>query len=366
MLGYQHHFMDIALLLARQGVGRCGSNPSVGCVIAHQNRIIARGRTGEGGIPHAETIALAHAKEKTQGAELYTSLEPCTHHGKTPPCVDAIIKAGIKKVIYAVEDPDPRVSGKGIVALQKEGIAVIPADRKRHRLYEPILGYLKRQNSGIPYFSLKMATSRDGKIALEKNKQFWITQEDSRRHGHLLRAQHDAVLTGIGTVLADDPLLTCRLVGLESATPIRIILDSNLRIPTESQLVQTAIDVPLWIITAQNIPHEKEESLRQKNVKIFNVKKNTSGISLKRMAELLGKEGINTVLVEAGSALTTSFLKEEMVDKIYHYTAPLWIGDEGLPCLGHLGKDIKEGMNTPSLQQSHFFSSDSLDIFGRA
>ncbi|MYF07083.1 MAG: bifunctional diaminohydroxyphosphoribosylaminopyrimidine deaminase/5-amino-6-(5-phosphoribosylamino)uracil reductase RibD [Rhodospirillaceae bacterium] len=236
--------MSVALALGRRGLGTTAPNPSVGCVLVKEGRVVGRGWTQPGGRPHAEAEALGRAGAEARGATAYVTLEPCAHHGRTPPCAEALIGAGVARVVTALEDPDSRVAGSGLARLAAAGIAVesgVCADIAACDLG----GYLRRQRAGRPRFSLKLATSLDGRIATAGGDSRWITGTLARARGHALRASHDAVMIGIGTALADDPMLTCRLPGVRRQT-LRIVLDSQARLPADSRLAQTAAEHPVW------------------------------------------------------------------------------------------------------------------------
>src|SRR5882724_5724649 len=244
-IGHMRH----ALRLAARALGHVAPNPAVGCVIvADDGCIVGRGQTQAGGRPHAETVALSQAGKLARGATAYVTLEPCAHHGQTPPCADALVAAGIARVVGATIDPDARVAGTGFARLESAGVkvtrGVLEAEARALNL-----GFFRRVTEGRPLVALKIAQSADGYVADAQGNSRWITSEAARRHGHLLRARHDAILVGVGTVLADDPALTCRLPGLEHRSPLRIVLDSHLRMPLTSKLVRTARDHPTIIFT---------------------------------------------------------------------------------------------------------------------
>ncbi|HVY11970.1 MAG TPA: bifunctional diaminohydroxyphosphoribosylaminopyrimidine deaminase/5-amino-6-(5-phosphoribosylamino)uracil reductase RibD, partial [Alphaproteobacteria bacterium] len=244
-----NHYMAIALELGRRMLGQTAPNPAVGCVIVKDGTIVGHGSTQKTGRPHAETEALQRAGEAARGATAYVSLEPCAHVGRTGSCAEALIKAGIRRVVSTLEDPDARVSGKGFHMLHKAGIEVITGvmEDEAEQVNE---GFLKRMRYGRPMFTFKIATSLDGRIATASGESRWFSGEQARAYSHRLRATHDAIVVGTGTARADDPLLTCRLPGLENCSPIRIVVDRKLRLRFESQLVRTAHEVPLWIVTS--------------------------------------------------------------------------------------------------------------------
>ncbi len=310
---YNHlSLMHYALRLAERQLGQVWPNPAVGCVIVQDGEIVGIGNTQPGGRPHAETQALAMAGERARGSTLYVSLEPCNHHGQTPPCTEAIIEAGISRVLIACADPDPRVAGSGMAALQAADIEVRIglAEEAARALNE---GFFRRITQQRPLVTVKLATSADGKMAYDKQSPpfiaeegpRWITAAHARAYSHLLRARHDAILTGIGTVLADDPLLTCRLPGLAHRSPVRVVLDRQGRLPAESRLMHSREIAPLWPMDA------------------------SAGELPAVLTELAGR-GITRLLVEAGPSLTTAFLASGLVDWVYWFEAPLVIGDGGL------------------------------------
>lgn len=322
-------YMRMALCLARRGLGRTAPNPAVGCVLVKDSRIIGRGWTQPGGRPHAEAMALAQAGDSARGATAYVTLEPCAHHGVTPPCVDALIEARIARTVIACGDPDPRTSGKGIKALTDAGIETLThiCEEEAQVLNAGFFSRLARQR---PWVTLKLATSLDGCIATASGESKWITGEAARQHAHLLRAQHDAILTGIGTVLADDPLLTCRLPGLENRSPIRIVLDSQGRLPEDSALVRSARETALWVMTSSPPP----SALTQAGVRILT----QPGLTPAAVLSVLASEGITRLLVEAGPRVSTSFYESGLVDEVIWYRAPLVIGQGG-----------KQALMTPAL-----------------
>src|SRR3546814_156950 len=239
--------MDMALDLARRGLGRVWPNPAVGCILVRDRRIVGRGWTQPGGRPHAETVALAQSGAAAQGATAYLTLEPCSHHGKTPPCADALVAAGIARAVVAVGDPDPRVNGNGLARLRKAGVTV-ELGLRSDEAAELNAGFFTRTLVGRPLVTLKLATTLDGRIAIHDGQSRWITGETARAWAHGLRARSDAIMVGSGTVLADDPQLTCRLPGLEDRSPVRIVVDSRLRIPLTARLFSTAREIPTWLV----------------------------------------------------------------------------------------------------------------------
>jgi diaminohydroxyphosphoribosylaminopyrimidine deaminase/5-amino-6-(5-phosphoribosylamino)uracil reductase len=314
-----HNFMQIALRLANRGLGLTAPNPSVGCVIVKNNQIIATGITGIGGRPHAETIALSKAGKDAEGATVYVTLEPCSHFGKTPPCADALISAKVKTVVIAVQDPFAVVNGGGITKLKNNGIEVITGiceDEAR----ELNRGFFTVQAKKRPYVTLKLAISGDGKIATS-----WITNKQAKNYAHLLRAKNDAIMVGISTVLADDPELTCRLSGMENQSPIRVVVDNNLRIPDDSKLVQTAGQIPVWILTT--------ETSQKSGVKTLTCQKNGDYVDLSDALTKLAENDITRLLVEGGGKIATSLIEQNLVDELILIKSPEIVGNAGITAI---------------------------------
>ena len=261
-------FMALALTLGRRGLGRTWPNPAVGAVIVKDGVIVGRGWTQTGGRPHAEVEALRRAGAAASGATLYVTLEPCSHYGQSPPCADAIVAAGVARVVSALEDPNPKVAGTGHERLRAAGITVevgLCADEARR----DHAGHIRRICDGRPHVMLKLAISADGKVGAAGRKPLAITGPEVRDRVHLLRAQSDAIMIGIGTALADDPLLTCRLPGMAKYSPVRIVADSMLRLPVNSRLVRGAYDTPVWVVTGMRAPQEAEFLLLAMGVEVL-------------------------------------------------------------------------------------------------
>ena len=321
-LDHMHH----ALVLARRALGRVAPNPAVGCVIVSRGgRVVGRGSTQPGGRPHAETVALMKAGEAARGGTAYVTLEPCAHLGQTPPCAEALIAAGVSRVVAAVEDPDPRVGGKGFALLRGAGIEVTTGVLE-HEAAAFNAGFFLRIQDDRPLVTLKIAQSRDGKTIPPHGTSCWITGEESRRFAHLLRAQHDAILIGIGTALADDPELTCRLPGLEGRSPLRIVLDSDLRLPVSAKLVQSAREVGTIVFTAR----DGGDHLRTHGVEVLRVLADGQGRpSLAAVTGVLAGRGVTRLLVEGGAAVWSAFLGEGLAGRLEIFTAPADLGDGG-------------------------------------
>jgi diaminohydroxyphosphoribosylaminopyrimidine deaminase / 5-amino-6-(5-phosphoribosylamino)uracil reductase len=313
-------FTAHALRLAARHEGRTRPNPSVGCVIVKDGQVLAAAVTSEGGRPHAETEALASIGNKAHGATAYVSLEPCAHHGKTPPCAEALISAGVARVVIGARDPDPRVAGKGMAMLQAAGIEMVNLDLPEARAF--YRGYFRRVQQGLPELWMKLAFSADGAMHDGTGRETTITGALARRHSHMLRGMVDAVVTGIGTVLADDPALTCRIAGYEHSRLLRVVADRKLRLPLTSQLVKTAMQQPVALVTlAEAIEARASHALELREAGVTLLVEEE--MSPWNIARALSKLGVMRMLVEAGPILSTEFLRAGAVDRLYRYQAPL-------------------------------------------
>ena len=330
-------WMRAALGLAARGLGRTAPNPSVGCIIVRDGIVVGRGRTGDGGRPHAETVALARAGERARGATAYVTLEPCAHHGATPPCAEALVAAGIARAVVAIRDPDKRVAGRGIERLRGAGIEVVP-DVLAEAARGLNLGFLSRIERGRPMVTLKLATTLDGRIATSGGESRWITGEAARQAGHLLRRSHDAVCVGSGTVLADDPALTVRLPGLEQPAPLRIAVDGRLQTPLTAKLVRDAGAVPTLILTLDTTDPLRRQAFRDCGVEVAALPAGADGrIDLKAALALLGGRGLTRILVEGGATLAAALLARGLVDRLAWFRSGGLLGGDALPAIGPLG-----------------------------
>ena len=365
-LDAQH--MQAAIGLAHRCLGQVAPNPAVGCVLVRpdlDDRIVGRGWTQPGGRPHAETEALRRACELAKGATAYVTLEPCNHIGQTLPCADALINAKVKRVVIAMEDPDPRVSGRGAAKLKNAGLEVM-SNFMKSDAEELNIGFIYKTQFFRPSFSWKTATSLDGKIATASGHSKWITEPNARQVGQLLRAKNDAVIIGIGTALVDDPDLTCRLPGCRKLSPIRIITDSQLRLPLTSKLVRTAHQFETWVLTKKNPDPNKADALQNAGISIFECDESADGyLDIKKLSQKLAKEGLTRVLIEGGAELSSSFLKNDLVDQIFWFRAPKIIGNDGLPAAKDL--NILTIGNTMAFTQqgSYDIGPDRLEIYHR-
>lgn len=327
--------MALALSLGRRGQGNCWPNPAVGCVVVRDGRIVGRGWTQPGGRPHAETEALTQAGDLARGATAYVTLEPCAHHGRTPPCSEALINAGIARVVSAVEDSDPRVAGKGFAMLREAGIEVrtgVLADEAARDL----AGFFYKTEQGRPLVTLKLASSFDGRIATATGESKWITGPEARRVVHAMRASHDAVLVGAGTARADDPSLTVRDLGVETQ-PVRVVVSRYLDLPLMSQLARSAKETPVWLCHGQGVDHDRARAWEGVGAKLIPCALHGVQIDAADMLQQLGAAGLTRVFCEGGSALAASLLAEDLVDELIGFTAGLAIGAEGLPAIGAMG-----------------------------
>ena len=360
-------FMALALSLGRRGLGKTWPNPAVGAVIVKDGVIVGRGWTQPGGRPHAEPEALRRAGEAARGATLYVTLEPCSHYGKSPPCVDAVMAAGIARVVSAIEDPNPEVAGQGHAKLRAAGITVDvglgAAEAARDHA-----GHFRRVRDKRPHVILKLAVSSDDKIGAAGHKPVAITGEAARTRVHLLRAQCDAILVGIGTVLADDPSLTCRLPGMEWRSPVRVVLDRALRIPGTSRLVHSARETPLWIMTSDLSEAPAAVKLGAAGAQVIRVAATTNpaGLDLSAVLHALSEKGITRLMIEGGAKVASSFVAAGLVDEIWLLRGPDAVGADGVPALDAL--PLASITQSPAfrVRASESLNKDTLTVYERA
>jgi len=327
--------MKRTLALARKGVGKTSPNPMVGAVVVKKGRIIGEGYHQFFGGPHAETVALANlTKRQTTGATLYVNLEPCCHYGKTPPCSEPILNSGIAKIVIGIIDPNPCVFGQSIQEFRKYGIEIVTGVLETE-CRELNRGYLKHITTGLPWVTVKIAQTLDGRIADPQGKSQWISGELARKAVHRLRASHDAVLVGIGTVKKDNPQLTVREV--KGPQPRRVVLDPHLDIPLDSALFQDSTTNPVWIITSKHADSERKTSLESRNIKVLEVPENHPPFAWEPILRLLGNNGITSVLVEGGGIVFTGLLRENLADRVIINIAPKLLGNSALPAISDLG-----------------------------
>src|SRR4051812_46977588 len=354
-------FMELALALGRRGQGRTLPNPAVGAVIVKDGVIVGRGWTQPGGRPHGEPEALRRAGEAARGATLYVTLEPCSHFGKSPPCADAVIAAGIKRVVAAIEDPNPEVAGQGHARLRAAGIMVDVGLCAREAAFDHA-GHFRRIRDHRPHVILKLAVSADDKIAAAGYRPVAITGDAARSRVHLLRAQCDAILVGIGTVLADDPLLTCRLPGMETQSPVRVVLDRALRTPGSSRLVQTARETPLWIMTSDVAEAPAAAILGAAGAQVIRLATAAGppGLDLNAVLLALAERGITRLLVEGGARVASAFIAADLVDEAWLLRGPEMIGAGGIAALDALALDAITASPRLKLRASETLQNDTL------
>ena len=355
-------FMALALALAGRGLGSVWPNPAVGCVLVQGGHIVGRGWTQPGGRPHAETEALARAGDSAQGATCYVTLEPCAHQGETGPCSQALVEAGIARAVVALEDPDPRVAGRGIAMLEEAGVEVARGcmEDEARALNA---GFLSRVEKGRPHVTLKLASTLDGRIGTRSGDSRWITGPSARARGHLLRAQNDAAMVGAASALADDPALTCRLPGLDDQSPVRVVIDGSARLPTTHALIAGAGDRPTWIVSTQELGEDgRHAAWREAGVEVIEVAAEADGRpALSATLEALAGRGLTRVLVEGGGRLAAALLGAGLVDRIEWFRAPGAIGGDGVPALAALGVERADDMPRFHRVSSASLGEDMLD-----
>lgn len=345
-------FMRMALRLALKGAGRTSPNPMVGAVLVRGRRVVGRGYHRRVGEDHAEIAALKRAGEKARGATLYINLEPCNHHGRTPPCTISLVKSGVAKAVVGMVDPNPLVSGRGIRRLRQAGIQVevglLQADCRR--LNEAFTKYITRH---IPFVILKLAASLDGKIATSIGDSKWITEEKARHYAHRLRNQVDAVVVGIGTVLADDPQLTCRIAG--GRNPWRIVLDSRLRIPLTARILHQADSEKTIVVTSTGASQKKVRAIESFGASVWKFPAGPSGFPFPSLLKKLGRMGLLSVMIEGGTITAGWALKQRVVDKALFFYAPKILGAEGRSMIGALGiKKISHARSIKDIEIKRF------------
>jgi diaminohydroxyphosphoribosylaminopyrimidine deaminase/5-amino-6-(5-phosphoribosylamino)uracil reductase len=357
-------FMALALTLGRRGLGRTWPNPAVGAVIVNNGVIVGRGWTQPSGRPHAEVEALRRAGETARGATLYVTLEPCSHHGKSPPCADAVIAAGLARVVSALEDPNPEVAGAGHARLRAAGIVVdvgVGAQEARR----DHAGHIRRMRDGRPQVMLKLAISADGKAGAAGRRPVAITGEVVRDRVHLLRAESDAIMVGIGTALADDPTLTCRLPGMAGYSPVRIVLDGTLRLPLRSRLVQTARATPVWVVAGPQAARAAEETLVAGGVTVLRSEENNGRLDLLSVLKLLARRGITRLMVEGGPTLAAAFLAADLIDEAVLFHSPKTVGVDGIDALDGLPLTALTQSPRRKRLTSEPVGIDTCDVFER-
>lgn len=357
-------FISYAINLSKKNLGITAPNPVVACVIAKNNEIIATGITAKGGRPHAEKIAIENALKNNQnlsGATIYVTLEPCCHFGQTPPCVDEIIKNKIAKVVIATQDPDKRVNGGGIKKLQDAGIEVV-CGVMSDEAKEVNKSFFKAKLSGLPYVTLKLATSLDGKIATKDFDSKWITEEKARYFAHHLRSISDAIMVGANTVKKDNPMLDCRILGREGLSPKRVIIASKLDFDFDAKIFTTAKKIPTKIFTIQKLyDFTRLENL---GVEVVFCDEEDGKINIKKVLEKLCQDGVNSLLVEGGQNIATQFLKEGLVDELVWIRSKKIIGNDGVAAVGNLDLVfVKDALNNLIRRQVRELEGDVIEIY---
>ncbi|HEY3848933.1 MAG TPA: bifunctional diaminohydroxyphosphoribosylaminopyrimidine deaminase/5-amino-6-(5-phosphoribosylamino)uracil reductase RibD [Acetobacteraceae bacterium] len=356
--------MRSALALARRGLGNTWPNPSVGCVVVSDGRVAGRAVTAPGGRPHAEPAALQMAGPRARGATAYVTLEPCCHWGRTPPCTDALIAAGVARVVIATRDPDPRVNGQGIAKLRAAGIVVdegVLADEAS----DVLAGFRQRTTTGRPLVTLKLASTLDGRIATRHGESRWITGEAARRTAHALRGRHDAVLVGVGTVLADDPDLTCRLPGFRPTPIVRVVADSHLRTSLTARLVASARDTPTWMLVRHGTDPARRHAFADLGIRLMEVPGAEAGVDLQAGLMALGTAGITRLLVEGGAQVAAALLRSGLVDRVAWFHAPAVMGGDAWPAVQAFGVDRLDAMPRFVRQSATQLGEDMLTEFVR-
>jgi diaminohydroxyphosphoribosylaminopyrimidine deaminase/5-amino-6-(5-phosphoribosylamino)uracil reductase len=362
--GADRRFMALALSLGRRGMGQCAPNPAVGCVIVQGDRIVGRGVTAPGGRPHAEPQALAQAGAQARGATAYVTLEPCAHHGATPPCSEALIAAGVARVVAPFDDTDPRVSGRGFEMMRAAGLAVTTGVLAEEAARDHA-GFLIRNELGRPFVTLKLASSFDGRIATASGHSQWITGPEARRAVHAMRARHDAVMVGAGTARADDPMLTARGMGV-ARQPVRVVVSRRLDLPLMSQLARSAREVPLWLCHGDGADPVLAEAWRGLGARLLPCAVVAGQVDARAMLRALGAAGLTRVFCEGGGALAASLLGAGLVDELIGFTAGFAIGAEGLPGLGALGLSRLDEAARFDLIETRAIGGDVMHRWARA
>ncbi len=362
--------MELALALSRKGWGQCAPNPTVGAVIVryseNSSTIVGRGWTKPSGRPHAERVALEQAGPAAKGATVYVTLEPCSHHGKSPPCADALIEYGVSRVVYAAFDPDSRVSGRGLQRLKDAGIQVEQAPEEQVRKAEWIMkGHMLRQTDQRPFVQVKLGIDAEYKVSKGDGAPVWITGEESRTKAHLLRAQADAILIGRGTAQADNPTLTCRLPGMYNRSPIRVLLDKALQIPVTHSLFESVEDVPLWICCDQEADQSKMAERETAGAQILKCKLSaeTGTLSIPSVLEKLAEQGITRLMVEGGPTVVASFWQSRLIDELVLFQSTRKLGEQGAEAVSGIG--LEAVLNDPdcNLVMQRSVGSDTMKTY---
>ncbi len=355
--------MKQALHLAKKGMGRTSPNPLVGAVVVKNGKVIGQGYHKKAGTPHAEIHALRAAGTKAKGATIYVTLEPCNHTGKTPPCTKAILEAGIARVVVGMVDPNPLVAGSGCRFLESQGVEVA-GDVLAAECRAINRPFIKHISTGLPWVIMKAGCSLDGRIAVADGRCAWITGEESRREVHRLRDRVDAILVGVDTVINDDPSLTTRLSGRKGQDPLRVVLDSGLRMSPRAVMLHQESEAQTWVFCRAGADKKKSQALQDAGAQVVEIAEQGGRLRLQEVLLALGKEGHTSLLVEGGSAVHTSFLKEGLVDQVSLFMAPVFLGNESIPVVGDLAiTDVAEGRRFHTSRVKRFGSDVLVEGF---
>ena len=345
-------FMRLALRLGRRGLGRTSPNPAVGAVLVSNGTVVGRGHTQPVGLAHAEVEALRAAGARARRATLYVTLEPCAHHGRTPPCTDAIIAAGVRRVVCGTRDPNPTVPGRGIERLRAAGIAV-RSGVEQAACDALIAPFRKHITTGLPWVTLKLAASLDGRIATVGGDSRWITHEASRRYAHGLRSEHDAILVGAETVIRDDPALTFRIRG--GRNPLRVILDGRLRVPLNARVFAGTAAATTLVVTSASVRAAKVRQIEARGAEVVRLPSKQNVIAMRRVLRCLGQRGVMSVLIEGGASVAAAALAARAVDRLLIFYAPMLIGGDGRAMIGPLGtRRLQQAVQLGTLQVKRF------------
>ena len=355
--------MALALALGRRAQGRTWPNPAVGCVLVRDGQVVGRGWTADGGRPHAEPQALQQAGSKARGATAYVTLEPCAHHGKTPPCAQALIDAGVAEVVAAVGDRDPRVNGAGFAMLRTAGISVTTGVRAEEASQDHA-GFFLRITEHRPFVTLKLANSFDGRIATANGESQWITQAPARRAVHALRARHDAVMIGGGTARQDDPTLTVRGLGITNQ-PVRVVLSKNLDLPNNSAFERTLDMAQLWLCHSGDVSKKRKKDWQKAGAELIECREKEGGIVLKDTLAKLANRGLTRIFCEGGGMLAASLIKADIVDEIVGFQAGVILGAEGQPAIGPLGLEHLQDAHRYGLVRTTTVGPDVMNLWRR-
>lgn len=360
---FDRPFMQQALRLAKKALGRTSPNPLVGAVVVKDGEVVGQGYHKKAGTPHAEIHALRAAGEQARGATIYVTLEPCNHTGKTPPCTKAILEYGIARVVVGMVDPNPLVGGSGCRFLESQGVEVV-GEVLAAECRDINRPFIKHISTGLPWVIMKAGCSLDGRIAAADGRCAWITGEESRREVHRLRDRVDAILVGVDTAINDDPSLTTRLPGRKGHDPLRVVLDSALRLSPRAHMLKQESAAQTWVFCGARADKNKRQALEGAGATVVEVAENGGRLDIHAVLAVLGKAGHTSLLVEGGSAVHTSFLQEGLVDQVSLFMAPLFLGNGSIPVVGNLAiSDVGEGRRFQTSRVKRFGSDVLVEGF---